>query len=217
MRTTIDILATQGIAATTIEEVSRRSGVAKTTIYRRYRNTDDLLHHLQIEAASIPNFDDLDPTREGLQTLLSRVEASFNSEIGLKAVGVVLSTGNEMLHGLARKLIQPTQHRFTEFIERGQVAGAFRHNVDASFLFATTLGSMLAFKAFANDIHTDSSTNITSADADTSTETNPSLSASTTDTADTADDFASHSGAHTRSLDWAAHTTDLLWPALEAA
>lgn len=217
MRTTIDILATQGIAATTIEEVSRRSGVAKTTIYRRYRNTDDLLHHLQIEAASIPNFDDLDPTREGLQTLLSRVEASFNSEIGLKAVGVVLSTGNEMLHGLARKLIQPTQHRFTEFIERGQVAGAFRHNVDASFLFATMLGSMLAFKAFANDIHTDSSTNITSADADTSTETNPSLSASTADTTDTADDFASHSGAHTRSLDWAAHTTDLLWPALEAA
>ncbi|KAB8288332.1 TetR-type transcriptional regulator [Bifidobacterium ramosum] len=148
---TLDILVSDGIGAMTIEEVSRRSGVAKTTIYRRYRNTDDLLHHLQIEAVHLPEFGHLDTTRAGLQTLLERVAASFNDEIGLKAVGAVLSTSNQAVHGLARQIIDPAQQRFAQFIARGVEAGAFRSDADARFLFDTTLGSMLAAKALTPD------------------------------------------------------------------
>ena len=35
----LDLLRTQGPAAVTVEAVAARSGVAKTTIYRRYRAT----------------------------------------------------------------------------------------------------------------------------------------------------------------------------------
>ncbi|NEG89060.1 TetR/AcrR family transcriptional regulator [Bifidobacterium aerophilum] len=152
---TLDILMSEGIGAMTIEEVSRRSGVAKTTIYRRYRNTDDLLRHLQIEAVSLPEFGQLETTREGLRTLLERVAASFNDEIGLKAVGVVLSTSNQAVHGLARQILDPAQQRFAQFIARGVESGAFRADVDARFLFGTTLGSMLAAKALAPDAAAD--------------------------------------------------------------
>ena len=37
MRATLEIMISKGVAAVTIEEVARRSGVAKTTIYRRYK------------------------------------------------------------------------------------------------------------------------------------------------------------------------------------
>ena len=151
MQATLDILMSDGIGAATIEEVSRRSGVAKTTIYRRYRNTDDLLHHLQIEAASVPDFADLTPTRDGVRMMLERIAACFNGEIGLKAVGVVLSTSNELLRGMARQMIEPAQDRFAGFLARGVAAGAFRRDVDARFLFGSVLGSMLACKALAPD------------------------------------------------------------------
>ena len=42
MKATLAIVISDGVGAVTIEEVARRSGVAKTTIYRRYKNADDL-------------------------------------------------------------------------------------------------------------------------------------------------------------------------------
>ena len=41
MKATLAIVISDGVGAVTIEEVARRSGVAKTTIYRRYKNADD--------------------------------------------------------------------------------------------------------------------------------------------------------------------------------
>jgi AcrR family transcriptional regulator len=39
----LDLLRTKGPAAVTVEAVAARSGVAKTTIYRRYRDRNDML------------------------------------------------------------------------------------------------------------------------------------------------------------------------------
>ena len=85
MKATLGIVISDGIGAVTIEEVARRSGVAKTTIYRRYRNADDLLQRIQPEVAGLPNFNDLKPSRSGLATMLRRIQNCFDSELGLKA------------------------------------------------------------------------------------------------------------------------------------
>src|SRR5882762_3584246 len=39
----VDLLSEQGFLALTIEAVAARAGVAKTTLYRRWSNKDDLL------------------------------------------------------------------------------------------------------------------------------------------------------------------------------
>ena len=96
MKATLGIVISDGIGAVTIEEVARRSGVAKTTIYRRYRNADDLLQRIQPEVAGLPNFNDLKPSRSGLATMLQRIQDCFDSELGLKAVGVVAEYGKEV-------------------------------------------------------------------------------------------------------------------------
>ncbi len=49
-------LQDRGISGVTIEEVYRRS-VAKTTIYRRYHNADELLHEISAMYLAIPDSD----------------------------------------------------------------------------------------------------------------------------------------------------------------
>ena len=134
MKATLGIVISDGIGAVTIEEVARRSGVAKTTIYRRYRNADDLLQRIQPEVAGLPNFNDLKPSR---------------SELGLKAVGVVLSSDNATLKAIAAQVLAPAEERFVGFMERGIADGVFQNRLDYTFLFSTVLGSMLACKALA--------------------------------------------------------------------
>ena len=149
MRATLEILISDGIGAVTIEEVARRSGVAKTTIYRRYRNADDLLQRIQVEVAGLPDFDDLQPSRDGLREMLQRIQGCFDSELGLKAVGVVLTSDNDSLKAITTQVLAPAEQRFVSFVERGIRTGVFRDGLDCRFLFSTVLGSMLACKALA--------------------------------------------------------------------
>ncbi len=147
MRAALEIVVSDGVGAVTIEEVARRSGVAKTTIYRRYRNADDLLHRIQVEAAGLPDFSDLDPSRDGLRAMLQRIQDCFDSELGLKAVGAVLTSDNDALTAIAEQVLAPAEQRFSAFVNRGIVTKAFRADVDLGFLFDTVLGSMLAYTA----------------------------------------------------------------------
>ncbi|MBW3093761.1 TetR/AcrR family transcriptional regulator [Bifidobacterium sp. 64T4] len=146
----LQIAASRGIGAVTIEEVARCSGVAKTTIYRRYRNTEDLLHKVQIEASDTFETDDFAPTHDDLRRLLEHIAAAFNDEIGFKAVGLVLSSDSDYVRSLAGQVITPAEQRFGDYIRRGMDAGAFRRSLDVKFLFSTVLGSMLACKALCH-------------------------------------------------------------------
>ncbi len=154
MQATLSIVISAGIGAVTIEEVSRRSGVAKTTIYRRYKNADDLLQRAKLEIAGLPDFSDLETSRNGLLTMMQRIQNCFDSELGLKAVGVVLSSDNDSLRSMADQVIQPAEQRFSAFISRGMANGIFRTGLDLHFLFSTVLGSMLTYKALYGNTET---------------------------------------------------------------
>ncbi|RYQ03068.1 TetR-type transcriptional regulator [Bifidobacterium pseudolongum subsp. globosum] len=149
MRATLEIIIAQGIGAVNIESVARRSGVAKTTIYRRYANTDDLIRHLTLTVAPSLDFSALEPSRESLCTVLRRIIDCFDEEFELKAIGVVLSSENAHLRNIAKSVIEPAAERFYDFLRRGMAIGAFRDGLDAPFLFQTVLGSMLAYKALS--------------------------------------------------------------------
>lgn len=150
MDATLHIIIARGIGAVTIEEVARQSGVAKTTIYRRYRNADDLLAKLSVTVGHVVRIDDLAPSRSGLRELLERIVGSFDGEMGLKSVGVVLSSENDYVHAIAENVIDPVRRQFAAFLERGVADGTFRAGVDGDFLFNTIIGSMLATQALSS-------------------------------------------------------------------
>lgn len=150
---TLQIALSQGIGAITIEEVARQSGVAKTTIYRRYRNSDELLRTLRSLGSSRPDDAPVpEPTRENLYHLLGCMMNRFTALFGLKAVGMVLASDNEYFHHIIDNAIRPEEARFVEFIESGMRAGVFREGVDPRLLFATMLGSMLAGQALHDEL-----------------------------------------------------------------
>lgn len=151
MNATLGIILSEGAGAVTIEEVARRSGVAKTSIYRRFKNTKDLLERLTVTVDPAFSVDDLVPSRENLHVMMERIVAGFDGELGLHAVGIVLSSGNEHLKQVAMQVIAPAYERFRAFIRRGQQTGVFRADIDDAFLFRTTLGSLLASQALGEE------------------------------------------------------------------
>ena len=207
VQATLQIATSRGIGAVTIEEVARRSGVAKTTIYRRYRNTGDLLRKIQIETSGTFETDDIEPTRDGLHRLLERVMTAFNGEIGLKAVGLALSSDNDYVKGLAGQVIMPAEQRFDDFLRRGETAGIFRQGLDTRFLFSTVLGSMLAYKAMQERLG--------AADTVGGDKAETGTAGAKTDTAAEAD-TTGHAGSTISTRTWADHMMNLLWPALAA-
>lgn len=148
----LEIAVSQGVSAVTIEEVARRSGVAKTTIYRRYRNTADMLSRLRtLTIVGSSELAGLEPSRGNLLLLLQRVMERFTTDVGIRAVGVVLASDNAFFHGIIGQVIIPEQRRFSEFLRRGELAGVFRHGLHPGFLFSTIMGSLVAYRALPGD------------------------------------------------------------------
>ncbi len=153
MHAVLELILAKGIGAVSIEAVAKRSGVAKTTIYRRYANTDDLLRHLSVAVGEPLDFSGFDTTFDGLRGVLKCIVDCFDEELGLKAIGVVLSSSNDYLTNLAERVVTPAQQRFADFIGRGVSSGAFRGDVNVPFLFQTVIGSMMAAKALSDSSH----------------------------------------------------------------
>lgn len=153
MQATLEIAMTKGIGGISIEEIARRSGVAKTTIYRRYENTSDLLSKMStLEVSSSPELADLEPTRDNLELMMRKMVERFVSGIGVKAVGIILSSEEAFFQPLVKQAIAPEEQTLESFFDRGVEAGLFRSGIDAKFLFGTILGSMIACEALAGAI-----------------------------------------------------------------
>lgn len=164
------IVTSQGVGAVTIEEVSRVSGVAKTTIYRRYRDAADLLRSINtLSFVRLPQIADLSPSRDNLHELLDQIERRFNESIGVKAVGIVLSTDNAIFRKIIDEGIVPVRQHVAEFFLRGEREGVFREGLDTDLLFGTIIGSMVTDRTIAELRDWDHDDNHASAHADGTT------------------------------------------------
>lgn len=149
MHATLQIAVERGISGVTIEEVARRSGVAKTTIYRRYHNSNELLRSISAmylvsgEAGPVPS-----PTREHFTQLLQRlVDWVHDNNIDVKHVGIVLSSEAEFFHHIVDQVITPWLKRVRTFIGQGVAQGIFRPGIDERLLLSTIIGSLVAYEA----------------------------------------------------------------------
>ncbi|MBT1167023.1 TetR/AcrR family transcriptional regulator [Bifidobacterium simiarum] len=156
MQATLQIAVSKGLGRVSIEEVARRSGVAKTTIYRRYQNADDLLNKItSLEISSSPELAELEPTQGNLELLLHRMADRFATSIGVKAVGIVLSSEEDFFRNIVQQVIDPEERTLGDFFRRGIDAGVFRDGLNTKMLFGTVLGSMIACEALRGAVSDD--------------------------------------------------------------
>lgn len=143
----------KGPHSITFSGVATESGVAKTTLYRRYRNREELLDAVAQYYSSIPEDSDEAPTTpEGLAATLRHGVDTLEEHIGLRAIGVLLSSQDEFLQSLREKLLTPQVGNAVDYFNRGAEAGVLRQDIDYSLIVDLIYGGMIMRSAKDGEI-----------------------------------------------------------------
>ena len=140
----IDLLRTKGPRAVNVEAVAEHAGVAKTTIYRRYRDREEMI------AAALTSLTSLPPPPDGsdLQPMLQWViQQSFNaieSGIGLGGVAALLTDEDTRFTALIRALLVEHRAALAAVVEDAAAAGQLRADLDVDTMLDCIVGAYLA-------------------------------------------------------------------------
>jgi AcrR family transcriptional regulator len=141
---TLDLLRAHGPRAVNVTAVAARSGVAKTTIYRRYQGREDLLRAALQPVTKRGKPPKQLPAREKLVWVLARAQEVLAVGVGPGGVAAVLTNSDlEFSSALRTSLtsaLRPLQQQISADIDQGHLAA----HVDADILLNLILGAYLA-------------------------------------------------------------------------
>jgi AcrR family transcriptional regulator len=146
---TRELLQEDGDARTlTIEAVAARSGVAKTTIYRRWRDKWELaLDAVMIDM--LPRFDDpvdVGDTRKELITFLDSVVRTWSSvpyAPAMQALVSEIATEPELGRLYREQVVEPRRRQLKPVIDRGIARGDLRPDTDLRIVHELLVGPVL--------------------------------------------------------------------------
>ena len=146
---TRELLADEGdVGSLTVEAVAARSGVAKTTIYRRWRDKWDLaLDAVMIDM--LPRFAnpvDVGDTRKELITFVDSVTKLWASPpYGPVMQGLIseIATEPELARVYREQVVEPRREQLRPVIERGIARGDLRPGTDPRLVHELLVGPIL--------------------------------------------------------------------------
>ena len=146
---TRELLAEEGdVGSLTIEAVAARSGVAKTTIYRRWRDKWELaLDAVMIDM--LPRFAnpvDVSDTRKELITFVDSVTKLWASPpYGPAMQGLIsqIATEPELARVYRERVVEPRREQLRPVIERGIARGDLRPDTDVRLVHELLVGPIL--------------------------------------------------------------------------
>jgi AcrR family transcriptional regulator len=146
--TTRQLLARDGdVGSLTVEAVAARSGVAKTTIYRRWRDKWELaLDAVMIDM--LPQLDDpvdVGDTRKELLTFVnSVVKMLATPPYGPAMQGLVsrIATDADLGRVYREQVVQPRRARLAPVIQRGIARGDLRPDTDVGLVHELLVGPL---------------------------------------------------------------------------
>jgi AcrR family transcriptional regulator len=144
LEATRELLDEHGVRGLTIEAVAERSGVAKTTIYRRYRDRDDLALAVLVEMSEgFRAPPDLGDTRKELLAFVN--EATQVILRGGVVQGVVseVATNPELGQTYRDRIIKVRLEEVKTIIDRGIARGDLRADTDVVVLHEILIGPLM--------------------------------------------------------------------------
>jgi AcrR family transcriptional regulator len=140
--------AEEGVRTLTVEAVAARSGVAKTTIYRRWRDKWELaLDAVMIDM--LPQFanpTDVGDTRKEMITFLDSVTKLWaSSPYGAAMQGLVsqIATEPKLARVYREQVVEPRREQLRPVIERGIARGDLRPDTDLRLVHELLVGPIL--------------------------------------------------------------------------
>ena len=146
LKATLELLGEVGFESMSIEAISTRAGVGKTTIYRRYKSKEELVADA-IESIRqdivIPNtgnfWNDLDE-------LIENAARITLTPLGRQTVAMIISSASSNSQ-FARiywtKYLQPRREAFALVIERAKIRKEIQTDIDSDLVFDSMSGIML--------------------------------------------------------------------------
>jgi AcrR family transcriptional regulator len=133
-----------GVPGLTVEGVAARSGVAKTTIYRRWRDKDELaLAAVWNDLAGLPAPTDVGDTRAELLAFLEPLVTILRTPLlggVIRGLASEIAQERELSGAYREQFIEPRLTRLGEVIRRGVDRGDLRADTDARLAHELLVG-----------------------------------------------------------------------------
>lgn len=142
--TALELLHQRGPAAVSIESVSALSGVAKTTIYRRYENRGELLTaavRSAARAAVIPT--DLS-SEDTIRWVLRHARDTIDKVVGRGSVAAVIMDEDPQFSAILLDMIRTTTRPLRDELRIRRDAGELRADLDIELAMSALLGVVIA-------------------------------------------------------------------------
>jgi AcrR family transcriptional regulator len=133
LQATRELLAEGGVQHLTIEGVAARSGVAKTTIYRRYRDKDDLALSVVLDMVEQVILPELGDTRaELVQFVSAAVDQLGSTLMGRVMQGLVsdLAVDPQLAAAFQERVVSVRDAEVSRLIARGIERGDLASDTD---------------------------------------------------------------------------------------
>jgi AcrR family transcriptional regulator len=146
LEATLQLLARDGdVGSLTVEAVAARSGVAKTTIYRRWRDKWELaLDAVMIDM--LPRLDepvDVGDTRKELLTVINSVVKMLATPLYGRAMQALVSqiaTDPDLARVYREQVVEPRQAELAPVVKRGIARGDLRPDTDVRLIHELLVG-----------------------------------------------------------------------------
>lgn len=148
------LLSEEGPDKVTISAVSQASGVAKTTLYRRYTNSLEML--MDVISHALPDLTDIPETISypSFLNILREFTAHLSSGVGGYYVfGQLLTSRDEFLLSWKELVLETPLKFFRTYYQHGVDQGVFRSDVHPEMLLQFVLGGAVANDVFKTVSH----------------------------------------------------------------
>ena len=137
------LLRQGGPAAVTVEAVATESGVAKTTIYRRYADREAVLRAALKAAIGSPGEPPGSSPREKIRWALDQMWHQMAEVLGAGGVAAILANTDPRFTDLFRSVLDPYSAALIDLIRTDIAAGKLRADLDPDTTVTLLMGAYL--------------------------------------------------------------------------
>jgi AcrR family transcriptional regulator len=144
---TLGLLRTKGPRSVTVEAVAARSGIAKTTIYRRHRDRRDMLSVALSRVTSPEPLDAQAQAPDRLRWLIKEAVKTVEVGIGFGGFAAMLTDDDPDFLKVFRRILAGQRAELESVIDAAKADGSFRADVDGATLVDAVVGAHIAERA----------------------------------------------------------------------
>jgi AcrR family transcriptional regulator len=149
---TLALLRTKGPRSVTVESVAARSGIAKTTIYRRYRDRRDMLSAaLSRVTTPEPLAVQADPPGR-LRWLIKEAVKTVEVGIGYGGLAALLTDEDPAFTKLIRSLLVQHRRALADRLQQESKSKQIRSDLDVETVLDCIVGAYLAERARSGSV-----------------------------------------------------------------